>query len=59
MQKTDERTLREIERIFERYKREVDDSELSGSTKEQYQEAADYFVRWIRGTYTPGQGPWQ
>ena len=35
MQKTDERTLREINSLFERYNREVHDSEHSGSTKEQ------------------------
>ena len=57
--KTDADTIGEIERLFERYKVELRDSELGGRTKRNYREATHYFVRWIRGDYTPGQGPWQ
>ncbi|MCY4527808.1 MAG: hypothetical protein OXD46_02100 [Chloroflexi bacterium] len=59
MQKTDERTLREIERLFKQYEAELRTSDLSGRSKRNYREAAHYFVRWIRGDYNPGRGPWQ
>ncbi len=59
MQKTDERTLREIESLFEQYKRDLLDADLDGTTKVRYRQIANYFVRWIRGNYTPGHGRWQ
>lgn len=59
MQKTDTETRREIERLFERYQREVDHSRLAWTPSEQDHREAEEFVCWIRGTYNPGDGPWQ
>ena len=56
MQKTDARTLREIERLFERYKIELRDSPLACNSKRNHETGTYYFLRWIQGTYTPGQG---
>lgn len=59
MQKTDTETRREIERLFERYQREVAHSHLAWTPSEQDNRAEEEFVFWIRGTYNPGDGPWQ
>jgi len=59
MPKTDVRTLRETERLFEKYQVELHSSDLGGRTKRNYREAAHYFVRWVRDDYNPGHGSWQ
>lgn len=56
MQKTDKRTLSEIQRLFERFKREVDDCDFTRTTKWNRKTGAYYFLRWVEGTYIPGQG---
>ncbi len=56
MQKTDARTFREIERLFERFKQEVDDSAFTPTTKWNCKTGAYYSLRWVEGPYTPGHG---
>ena len=56
MQHTDERTLRKIERLFERYKIALHNSDLAFTSKRNHETGTYYFLRWIQGTYTPGQG---
>lgn len=56
MQKTDDRTLREIERLFERYKVALQRSDLAFTSKRNHETGTFYFLRWVQGTYTPGQG---
>ena len=56
MMKTDQRTFREIERLFERYKVALQSSELAYTSKRNHETGTYYFLRWIQGTYTPGQG---
>ncbi len=46
--------LIEVRRELEAYTSVVLQSDLAGSSKDQYIDMADRFVRWLAGEFTPG-----
>ena len=56
MPRVDADTLRKIENQFEEYKREVRASTLSPATEGYLIGKAEFFIRWLKDDYTPGQG---
>lgn len=49
-----ENTLTEVRYQLGRYIREVEETDLSISTKQTYTYHARSFVRWMEGEFTPG-----
>jgi hypothetical protein len=49
--------LREVRELFEQYAAEVEQSDLSSSSKTMYIDFADCFVRWMNGGFRPGLYP--
>ena len=47
-------TFTTIQRALERYKREVEDTDLAQTTKATYILHADQFVRWLKDDFEPG-----
>ena len=56
MPKVDADTLGKVEDKFEEYKKAVEDSPLAGSSKGYLIGKAEFFIRWLKDDYTPGQG---
>ena len=46
--------LQEVQDALERYRNEVDDTDLSPKTKKTYIRHASTFVRWLADNFTPG-----
>jgi len=46
--------IREVEKAFREYEREVEDSKLRLSTKNTYLLHARQFVKWLKGEFEPG-----
>jgi hypothetical protein len=50
------RSINKLWQLFDDYVEAVENSSLALKSQEDYREFAEYFVRWIEGDYTPGQG---
>ncbi|MDA8216316.1 MAG: hypothetical protein M0Z94_01720 [Dehalococcoidales bacterium] len=46
--------VREIKAALARYLKDVENSDLTPSTKRTYMRHAETFVRWIEGDFVPG-----
>ena len=55
MPKVDRETLRKIEVAFERYKAELQESDLKYATVTTYLLDAERFIRWLNDQYEPGE----
>lgn len=45
---------KELEKLLEKYTKEVENSDLKENTKKTYLLHSRNFVRWIKGDFTPG-----
>ena len=56
--RTDEKTIKEIERLFQIYETEVQELEnkgiLANKTAKTYLTHSNNFVRWCKGEFEPG-----
>jgi hypothetical protein len=50
-------TLKEVHNLLEQYAAEMEQSDLSHSSKSMYIDFADCFVRWMNGGFQPGLRP--
>jgi hypothetical protein len=48
------KALQEIESAFRDYEREVESSNMTGSTKHTYLLHAENFLRWLKDEFVPG-----
>ena len=57
-----ESCMEQVERCLEQYRQEVEETELTPSTKRTYIVHATNFVRWMKHDFHPGAGrrpyPW-
>lgn len=54
--KASTRLVNSLYRLFDEYVTELQESELSAASIEDYRYFAECFVRWLHNDYTPGQG---
>ncbi|CAG5000650.1 hypothetical protein DYBT9275_02505 [Dyadobacter sp. CECT 9275] len=52
--RTEEKYLKEINRLLQLYLKEVSESNLKPLSAQMYQTQSINFVRWINGEFTPG-----